>query len=96
MKDMRTVLASDEGAILERAMTGNNRTWSVEAARAIISFRLTEADRQRADDLAKKARDGELTDSEKSILENYLRVGRIVELMKAKALLSLNEKASAA
>ena len=93
---MKTILAAEEGAILERAISADNETWSPEVARAILAFRLANTDLRRADVLAVKARKGSITDEEKQMLENYLHVGRMVEFMKAKALLSLNAKDAAA
>ena len=88
MKGVKTIVDAESG-ILERAITAENESWSAEAARAILAFRLADADLRRADELAAKARDGALTEEEKQNLEDYLHVGRLVEFMKAKALLSL-------
>ena len=82
-------IADVETGILERAITADNESWSPEAARAILAFKLADADLRRADELAAKARSGAMTDEERQNLENYLHVGRLVEFMKAKALLSL-------
>ena len=91
-----STIADAESAILERAITADNESWSPEAARAILAFKLADADLRHADDLAAKARSGILTDEERQHLENYLHVGRIVEFMKAKALLSLKAQDAAA
>jgi len=91
-----TIIDDGESAILERAMAADNGAWSPEAARAILAFKLADADLQRADELAAKARSGSMTDEERQNLENYLRVGRLVEFMKAKALLSLKSQDAAA
>ena len=82
-------LAEAESGILERAISADNESWSPEAARAILAFKLAEADLRHADELAAKARSGSITFEEKQNLENYLHVGRLVEFMRAKALLSL-------
>ena len=88
-------IADAESAILERAITADNESWSPEAARAILAFKLAKADLRRADELAAKARSGAMTDEERQHMENYLHVGRLVEFMKAKALLSLKARAAA-
>ena len=93
---MSTIIDDGESAILERAITADNESWSPEAARAILAFKLADADLRRADELAAKARSGSMTDEERQNLENYLRVGRLVEFMKAKALLSLKSQGAAA
>ena len=90
------IIADAESAILERAITADNEAWSPEAARAILAFKLAEPDLRRADELTAKARSGSLTAEERENLENYLRVGRLVEFMKAKALLSLKAQGAAA
>jgi hypothetical protein len=78
-----------ESEILERAVCADNEAWTSDAARAMLAFRLAEADLRRADELAGKARCGSLTPEDERHLENYLRIGRLIEFMKAKALLSL-------
>ena len=88
MKGMNTIVDAESG-ILERAMTADNESWSPEAARAILAFKLADADLRRADELAAKARSGTMAEEEQQILDDYLHVGRLVEFMKAKALLSL-------
>ncbi len=89
-------MADGECAILERAISADNESWSPEAARAILAFKLAATDLRRADELAAKARSGAITDEEQQHLENYLHVGRIVEFMKARALLSLKAQDAAA
>lgn len=93
---MSTSIDDAESAILERAITADNESWSPETARAILAFKLADTDLRRADELAAKARIGSMTDEETRNLENYLRVGRLVEFMKAKALLSLKSQDAAA
>ena len=84
-----------ESAILERAITTQNESWTPEASRAILDFKLAEPDLRRADELVAKARSGSITEEERRILENYLRVGRLIEFMKARAILSLKAQDAA-
>jgi uncharacterized protein YnzC (UPF0291/DUF896 family) len=91
MEGMSITANSIESDIWERAIAEDNDGWSPDAARAILVFRLAEGDLQRADELAARARSGSLTAEEEEELEAYLRAGRLVELMKAKALLSLKK-----
>ena len=86
---MNLMSADTETAILERAISSDNETWSAEAARAMHHFKLADADLRRADQLAAKARMGSITEEEKRTLESYLHVGRLLEFMKAKAVLSI-------
>lgn len=87
--------ADAENAILERAISVENATWSPDAARAILAFKLADADLHQADELAAKARSGTMTGEERQLLDEYLHVGRLVEFMKAKALLSLGTQSAA-
>ena len=89
-------IADVESGILERAISAGNDSWSPEAARAILAFKLADTDLRRADELAAKARSGMMTDDERQNLEKYLHIGRLVEFLKAKALLSLDAQDEAA
>ena len=85
---------SIKAAILTRLIDPSNGSWSAEAARAILTIELPADDRARLNELAANARDGSLSAEETAELESYRRVGRFLELMKAKARLSLDEVAS--
>jgi hypothetical protein len=52
---------------------------------------LTEQDARHRDELAEKAGQGTLSEEETAELHNYGQVGRILELMKAKAKVSLSK-----
>ena len=67
-------IADTESGILERAITAGNASWSPEAARAILAFKLADADLRRADELAAKARSGAMTEEERQHLEDYPRL----------------------
>lgn len=88
----------DEGsetAILGRAINPSDGCWTPDAARSILDIKLTANDVARLSELAEKARAGTLVPSEDTELENYRHVGRILELMKAKARMSLRKAAIA-
>ncbi len=59
------------------------------AARYLINLRPAEPDRRRADELAAKARLGQLTDEEETEVEERRRVGKLFEAMKLVAQLTL-------
>ena len=82
-------LDTTETGILSRAMNPAQASWSAAAARSILDIKLTDEDAKRRDELAEKARQGALSDQEAAELRNYGQVGRILELMKAKAKVSL-------
>jgi hypothetical protein len=80
---------NDEAAILGRAVDPANWRLTPDAAAAIQSLDLSAADKERMDQLAAKARAGELTADEEVEIENYRQVGCLIELMKSKARLFL-------
>ena len=92
---MTAALEQSETAILGRAINPAQASLTPEAARSILDIKLTEADAARRDELAEKAREGVLNSEELNQLESYRHVGRILELVKAKARISL-EKAKLA
>ena len=64
---------------------------SAPEARVILRLKLAEADLDRADALAAKARSGHLAPQEDRELENYLTIGSALEFLKAKARRSLRK-----
>lgn len=86
---MASSLEQTETAILARAIDPSHGNLSEAAARSILDIRLTPDDCRRRDELAAKAREGSLSPQELSELDNYRHVGRILEMMKAKAKVSL-------
>jgi hypothetical protein len=86
---MNATLESSEAAILDRVFRPNTGGWTRAAAEAILSVGLDENDRERLAGLLEKAKAGELVPEEATALENYRRVGRLLELMKSRARRSL-------
>jgi hypothetical protein len=85
----------DQTAILARAIKPDQASWSEAASRSILDIKLTQEDNRRLEVLADKARQGTLTTEETAELDSYRHVGRILELMKAKAKISLKKAAVA-
>ena len=88
---MSMVTAESEAEIWSRTIQPENGNWSAEAARALLALKLPAADVERVNELSAKAREGTLTPDESRELDNYLNVGRTLELLKAKARLSLRQ-----
>lgn len=65
---------------------------SEESAREFLKYKLKETDRARVQELSAKAHEGTLTRAEDRELECYLRIGRTLEILKAKARISLNKR----
>lgn len=61
-----------------------------EQARAIIEFRGDDRLANRAEDLARKCNEGELTDEERAEYEAYARANSFIAVMQAKARRLLN------
>jgi hypothetical protein len=92
---MSPVVANSEAAILSRTIRPEEGDLSTDAAKSLLNLSLPESDQHRAQDLSARANEGVLTKPEEVEIENYRAVGRLLELMKSKARLSL-QKARAA
>ncbi len=89
---MSPVTTIDRGAeILMRIIQPEAGNLSIEAARSILSFQLSQVDRERVNDLAAKARADALTLEERAELDEYERITCLLELMQSKARLSLKQ-----
>jgi hypothetical protein len=87
-----TQLPNNEAAILSRVIQPENDDLPLSAARVLLKFEFTADDRQRMHDLAVKNQAGKLTSSEQQELNGYLRIGRLLDLLGAKARLSLKKR----
>lgn len=63
---------------------------SPDTARYFLSIKLDSSDEQRANELAEKARDGALSAEEQTEIDEYRRVGRVIEMLKLRAKVALN------
>jgi hypothetical protein len=86
-----TAIADHGVEILARTIRPDEGGMSAEAARAILSFRLANHDKDRVNELASKARAGALTAAERAELDDYERITALLELMQSKARLSLKQ-----
>ena len=77
--------------ILSRIVGPEEGNLTPDAARAVLRLRLDESDRLRAHELAVKNQEGKLTAAEEAEIEAYQRVGRLVDLLRAKARRSLKQ-----
>ena len=82
---------NDEASILSRAIAPDSGTWAPGVAHGILSLTLSSSDRDRMHELAAKARDGSLGADEQLEIESYRQACRLLDLMKAKARLSLKQ-----
>ena len=83
------VVEESEVGILSRVLDAQLGNLPRETARSWLALTLPEADRRRLEDLSAKAKKDALSADEAALLENYLHVGRLIDLMQSKARLSL-------
>jgi hypothetical protein len=78
-----------EAQILTRVIAPDDSSLDRKAAEAILEMGFNQADKQRMDELAEKARQGALSPDERAEAESYERVGHFISLLKSKARRSL-------
>lgn len=81
----------DETEIWMRLIQPENGDLSEEVAREWLRLRFSNADVERVRELSQKADDGTLTPDEERELDIYLNVGSVLDLLQAKARLSLSK-----
>jgi hypothetical protein len=86
---MSNTIAHTETAIWSRTIDPEKGNLSAAAADSLLTLRLSPADVERVNELSARAREGRLALEESAELDDYLQVGRALELLKAKARLSL-------
>ena len=91
---MSTATEVTETEIWVRAIQPDKGDLSPEAAREWLRLRLSNADMERIRELSQKADDGVLTPDEERELDTYLTVGSVLELLQAKARLSLSKSSA--
>lgn len=74
-----------ESAILGRVVDSARSGLSPEMAHWLLALAFSEADVEKMNQLAQKSQDGVLSLEEHSELDSYLRVGRLLALLQAKA-----------
>lgn len=71
--------------ILASAIDRQRRLLTKETAAFLLSLELSPQHRILLDQLAEKARRGTLTAAEQNQMDDYMQLGRLVEVLKAKA-----------
>jgi hypothetical protein len=84
-----TKVPPSEVDILSRLIAPEKPGLPEKLAAQILSLDFGGDDRARMDELAAKARDGTLTPEERVEMENYMRVGHFLSLLKSKARVTL-------
>jgi hypothetical protein len=84
-----------ERDILDRVMADGTGALSPAAARSLLALKFPTADTKRIRSLLRKNNAGTITADERLALEKYLRVGQFLDLLHAKARVSLAKRARA-
>jgi hypothetical protein len=84
---------NSEAAILGRVLTDGANGFSPEVAHHILNVSFTEEDKARMHELAAKNQEGILSADELRELDNYIKVGDIVAILKSKARIALKKQA---
>lgn len=84
-----TSLPVFDADILCRVVAPSEPTLPEDSARSLLDLRFSDDDLARMTHLAEKNQSGELSEQEREELAGFLRVGHFLDLMRAKALASL-------
>lgn len=82
---------SSEAAIIARVIQGSKLRLSPEAARVLCDLAFTKQDRKKMHELAAKNQNGSLSQEEERELDSYVRIGRFLDLLSAKAAKALEQ-----
>src|SRR3954447_3288446 len=91
MATAQSIAGNSEAAIIARMIHPEKADLPSNAAQALLGIKIDQTDLDRMHQLAVKNQDDALTPAEKVELENYLRVSYFIDLMHAKARLSLKK-----
>jgi hypothetical protein len=83
-----------EADILAHVVAPHQPGLPPESARAILELKFDQSALERMNDLAEKNRAGALSEVERGEMEKYLRVGQFLNLLQAKARVSLRGMSS--
>ena len=90
----RETTAIESGTtILRRVLEAHATSFTPEVAQAILQLKFDQVDIDRMHVLAEKNRQGRLTSVEWYVLQNYLLVGHLLDLLHSKARLALQHAA---
>ena len=93
---MITSLPMTEADILNEIVEPGRSRFSRQVAEEFLSLCFNESARERIRELLRKNNAGLISETEQTTLQNYLRVGEFLDLLQAKARVSLLQDDSAA
>jgi hypothetical protein len=88
---MASISTISEGDILAKAIAAAKTNLSPEVARSFLDFKFDAATTKRIRQLLQKNNRGTISARERAMLDKYLRVGQLLDLLHAKAKLSLHQ-----
>jgi hypothetical protein len=88
-------LSITESEILADVIAPEQGDLAAEVARSVMRWKFTDRALARINDLADRNNKGTITAQELQDLEKYLRVGNLINILQAKARLSLNSAGQA-
>jgi hypothetical protein len=88
---MSKITTITEADILAEIIDPDHAGLNSEAARSFLDFKFSKEANKRIRQLLRKNNRGAITAAERAALEKYLRVGQFLDLLQAKARLSLQE-----
>jgi hypothetical protein len=83
----------NEAEILKRVIQPGTGDIPSEAARALLTWRFSDSDDARMDELSAKASDGKLSPGEAEELDGYINVSHFIAFVQSKARISLKNAA---
>ena len=87
---MTQTTLNTQATIFSRALCTTSQPMTEDLARYLLAIQLDPSDEQRANGLAEKARQGVLSSLEQAEIDEYRRVGRLIETLKLRAHQKLN------
>ena len=88
---MSEASAITETDILKDIIAPDNGDLAPEVANSVLQWRFTDRAAARMSELAERNNKGTISDPEREELDKYLRVGSFINLVQAKARLSLSQ-----
>ena len=83
---------SKEAGIITRMVHPDQDDWPADIAKGLLRLSLDQSDLDRFHDLVVRNQDDALTSAERNELESYLRISLLVDLIHAKALVTLKNQ----
>src|SRR5688572_29884069 len=82
---------ASEFDILAQVVAPEEQSFQVELARSVLGMKFNDEAQATIRELLDKNNRGVITPDERSLLDKYLRVGQFIDLLQAKARLTLHE-----